>query len=246
MEDKIIYEVLRVINGKPIFLETHLKRMKNSFSLINEKFEFSYEELRMKIDDLIKTENKSEGNIKITYGVHEKVLKVFFIEHSYPSEEMYQSGVKTILYFGERENPNAKIVNENFRKKVNSEIKDKNAYEAILVDKNGYITEGSKSNIFMVKDNELLTSPLKAVLPGVTRGEIIKIAGKIGIKVKEVEYKYSDIDKLDGMFISGTSPKVLPISSVDNINLDPNNSIIRKLFKEYNNEINLYIGSDLK
>ena len=229
MEDKIIYEVLRVINGKPIFLENHLERMKNSFELINEKFTLSYEEISMKIDNLIKTENKSEGNIKITYEVYEKILRIFFIEHSYPSNEMYENGVKTILYFGERENPNAKIVNDNFREKVNNEIKDKNVYEAILVDKNGYITEGSKSNIFMVKDNELLTSPIKAVLPGVTRGEIIKIAEKLGIKIKEVEYKYSDIDKLDGMFISGTSPKVLPIKSVNNINLDSNNIIIRKL-----------------
>ena len=232
---------LRVINGKPIFLENHLKRMKNSFELINEEFTLSYEEISMKINDLIKTENKSEGNIKITYGVNEKILRIFFIEHSYPSYEMYENGVKTILYFGERENPNAKIVNENFREKVNSEIKDKNAYEAILVDKNGYITEGSKSNIFMVKDNELLTSPIKAVLPGVTRGEIIKIAEKLGIKIKEVEYKYSDIDKLDGMFISGTSPKILPIKEVNDISLNPNNNIIRKLMIEYDNEINEYI-----
>ena len=135
MEDKIIYEVLRVINGKPIFLENHLKRMKNSFELINEEFGLTYEELSMKINDLIKTEKKYEGNIKITYGVHEKILRIFFIEYSYPSDEMYGDGVETILYFGERENPNAKIVNENFREKINSEIKDKNAYEAILVDK---------------------------------------------------------------------------------------------------------------
>lgn len=241
MEDKIIYEVLRVINGKPIFLENHLKRMKNSFELINEEFGLTYEELSMKINDLIKTEKKYEGNIKITYGVHEKILRIFFIEYSYPSYEMYGNGVETILYFGERENPNAKIVNENFREKINSKIKDKNAYEAILVDKNGNITEGSKSNIFMVKDNELLTSPIKVVLPGVTRGEIIKIAKKLRIKIKEVEYKYSDIDKLDGMFISGTSPKVLPIKAVNDISLNPNNSIIRKLMIEYDNEINEYI-----
>ena len=241
MEDKIIYEVLRVIKGKPIFLETHLRRMKNSFELVNIEFKFTYEEISMKINNLIKTENKSEGNIKITYGVHEKILRIFFIEHSYPSSEMYECGVKTILYFGERENPNAKIVNKSFREKVNTEIKVKNAYEAILVDKNGYITEGSKSNIFMVKDNELITSPIKAVLPGVTRGEIIKIAERLGIKTKEVEYKSSDINKLDGMFISGTSPKVLPIKEVNDIILNPNNNIIRKLRDEYDNEISQYI-----
>jgi len=241
MEEKIIYEVLRVINGKSIFLENHLSRMKNSFELINEKFTLTYEEISRKIDDLIKFENKVEGNIKITYGVHEKILKIFFIEHSYPSNEMYETGVKTILYFGERNNPNAKIVDDNFRGKVNSEIKEKNVYEAILVNQNGYITEGSKSNIFMVKDNELLTSPINEVLPGVTRGKIIKIAEKLGIKVKEVEYKYSDIDKLDGMFISGTSPNILPIKSVNNINLDSNNDIIRKLAMEYDNDISQYL-----
>ncbi|BCZ48650.1 branched-chain amino acid aminotransferase [Clostridium gelidum] len=241
MEEKIIYEVLRVINGKSIFLENHLSRMKNSFELINEKFTLTYEEISRKIDDLIKSENKVEGNIKITYGVHEKILKIFFIKHSYPSNEMYDTGVKTILYFGERNNPNAKIVDDNFREKVNSEIKEKNVYEAILVNQNGYITEGSKSNIFMVKDNELLTSPINEVLPGVTRGKIIKIAEKLGIKVKEVEYKYSDIDKLDGMFISGTSPNILPIKSVNNINLDSNNDIIRKLAIEYDNDISQYL-----
>lgn len=241
MEDKIIYEVLRVINKKPIFLENHLERMKNSFELINEEFKLTYEKISTEIHDLIESENKSYGNIKITYGVNEKILKVFFVEHSYPCEEMYKSGVKTILYFGERENPNAKIINDSFREKVNNEIKEQNAYEAILVDKNGYITEGSKSNIFMVKGSKLLTSPTKAVLPGVTRGEIMNIAKKLGIEVEEVEYKYSDIDKLDGMFISGTSPKVLPIKEVNSIKLDHNNSIIKELMTEYDHEIGEYI-----
>lgn len=241
MVDKIIYEVLRVMDGKPIFLENHLKRMENSFNLINEKFTLSYEKLSDKIKLLIKNEKKINGNIKITYGVNEKILNIFFVEHSYPSEEMYENGVETILYFGERENPNAKIINDNFREKVNKEIKDKGVYEAILVDKNGYITEGSRSNIFMVKDNVILTSPVKAVLPGVTRGEIIEIAQKLQIQVKEIEYSYSDIDKLDGIFISGTSPKVLPIRKVNGINLNPNNDLIRKLMKEYDDEITRYI-----
>lgn len=241
MEDKIIYEVLRVIDGKPIFLENHLERMKNSFKLINKEFTLKYDEISAKINRLIQLENKTEGNIKLTYGINEKVLRVFFIQHSYPSEDLYEHGVKTILYFGERENPNAKIVNDNFREKVSKEITASNAFEAILVDRNGYITEGSKSNIFMVKDGELLTSPTKAVLPGVTRGEIIKIAEKLGIRVKEVEYRYDEINKLDGMFISGTSPKVLPINKVDNVELNQNNDIIINLMREYDNEIKKYI-----
>ena len=241
MEEKIIYEVLRVIDGKPIFLEEHIRRMENSFKLVGEVFSLKFEEIYAKIDEFIKNEKKNIGNIKLTYGLNSKELKIFFIEHSYPSDELYEKGVKTILYFGERTNPNAKIVNDNFRSKINEEINKKNAYEAILVDRNGFITEGSKSNIFMVKGNELITSPVKAVLPGVTRGEIINIANKIGITVIEKEYSFKDIDKLDGMFISGTSPKVLPINQVDSIKLDPENNIIKIILDEYNKEIERYI-----
>lgn len=243
MEDKIVYEVIRVIDGKPLFLENHLDRMKSSFEIINEEFKLSYDEINNKIKKLIETENIMNGNIKLTYGIKEKVLNVFFIEHSYPSYEMYEKGVKTILYFGERENPNAKIINQNFREKVTNEIIKNNCYEAILVDRNGYITEGSKSNIFMIKDGILLTSPVKAVLPGITRGEVIKVAKQYGIEIKEVEYKYSEISELDGMFICGTSPKILPINQVGDIKLNEKNKIIRTLMDGYNTEIKKYLGT---
>ncbi|NFI56268.1 aminotransferase class IV [Clostridium botulinum] len=239
---KVIYEVLRIIHGKPLFLENHLLRMENSFKLINIDQCLDNLKIRNDIENLVRENEKLEGNIKLTYNVNEKVMRIFFINHSYPNEEMYKNGVKTILYFGERENPNAKIVNLNFREKVNIKIKENNAYEAILVDRNGYITEGSKSNIFMVKENVLLTSPIKTVLPGVTRSEIINIAIENGIKVEEVSYKYSDIEKLDGMFISGTSPKILPINQVDSIKMN-SNEIINKLIKCYNNKIIDYIKS---
>ncbi|WP_160687345.1 aminotransferase class IV [Clostridium sp. C2-6-12] len=241
MGEKIIYEVLRVIEGKAIFLENHFRRMENSFKLIGEEFSLSYDKINSEIYKLIKNEDKLLGNIKITYDVHRKELKIFFIEHSYPTKEMYENGVKTILYFGERHNPNAKIVNNDFREKVNKEIIGENAYEAILVDSKGFITEGSKSNIFMVKGNKLFTSPVDAVLPGITRGEVIDLAKKLKIEVEEIQYKYLDIDKLDGMFISGTSPKVLPIKQVNDINLNINNEIIRRLMDAYDDEINQYI-----
>ena len=242
---KVIYEVIRVIDGKPLFLETHLLRMKNSFRLINLSYEFDDNKIKLDIKKLVELNEKLNGNIKVTYNVNEKKLRIFFIKHTYPSEEMYENGVKTILYFGERENPNAKIVNSSFREEVNKKIKESKAFEAILVDRNGYITEGSKSNIFMVKDGVLLTSPVETVLPGVTRGEIIELAISNKIKVEEVKYKYSDINKLDGMFISGTSPKILPINKIDDITLNSNlNEIIRKLIKYYNNSINNYIKSN--
>ena len=233
MKNKVIYEVLRVIDGKGLFVREHFNRMENSFKLINKKIPLSYEDICSTINSLIKSKNGMDGNVKLTYDIETKEFKAFYIEHFYPTPEMYHDGVKVIFYFGERENPNAKIINDEFRNKVTEKIKTNNAYEAILIDRNGNITEGSKSNIFMIKDEILMTSPTKAVLPGVTRQKIIELAKKLNIKFKEVEYNYSEVDKLDAMFISGTSPQVLPISCVEEMKLDVNNLVIKKLMHGY-------------
>ncbi|CAI3641504.1 putative aminotransferase class IV [Clostridium neonatale] len=242
MNDKVVYEVLRVIDGKPLFLEDQLERMKKSFDLINEEFLLKNDEIKEKIKNLINKENKLCGNIKITYSITEKKLNIFFKQYSYPTDEIYDNGVKAILYFGERENPNAKIVNDNFRSGVNKEIENNNAYEAILIDRNGFITEGSRSNIFMIKNNVILTSPTKAVLPGVTRKKVLELANQLNLKVEEQEYNYKKINELDGMFISGTSPKILPIYLVNDVKLDEKNSIILKLMKAYDDSINKYLN----
>ncbi|MBL4932887.1 aminotransferase class IV [Clostridium paridis] len=244
-EGVVIYEVLRIIKGIPLFLEEHLKRMDNSFKLINKVNPYDSEIIKKSIEKLVEVNSVYEGNVKITVEVmdREDVLRVYYIPHSYPTEEQYENGVKTILYFGERENPNAKIVNNNFRNEVNEKIKDAEAYEAILVDRNGYITEGSRSNIFMIRGDEVLTSPLKDVLPGVTRGEIIELCKDNNLILKEEKVSYRDIENLDGLFITGTSPKILPISQVEGFIFNSNlNDIIKKLMKSYENKIYDYIN----
>lgn len=236
-KDKIIYEVLRVINGKPLLLKEHLKRLEKSFELMKKKFSYEYEKIGEYLERVICANDKKDGNIKITFNIKEDVMKVFYVKHNYPTDEMYEDGVKTILYHGERVNPNAKVVNREFRKKVNLDIKTKGVFEAILVDKNGHITEGSKSNIFLIKENKLITSNVESVLPGVTRGVIIEIAKKENIKFEERNIKYTEINEMNAMFISGTSPGILPISKVDDINIDVNNEIMRKLMKLYNDNM---------
>lgn len=231
MKDKVVYEVLRVIDGKPLFLEDHLERMKNSFDLINEEFLLKNDEIKEKIKNLINKENKLCGNIKITYSITEKKLDIFFIKHSYPTDEMYDNGVKVILYFGERENPNAKVINNSFRGAVNKEIKKNDAHEAILVDRNGYITEGSRSNIFLIKGSNVYTSKVEAVLPGVTRTEIIKVAKENSINIIEENIRYTDLEKFDVLFISGTSPNILPIRRVNGLEFDVENDLLRKLMR---------------
>jgi len=238
---RIIYEVIKVIDGVPLFYEDHIKRFESSFNLTNKVFSYKYDKIKEYIDRLIEANKINCGNIKITFDIKTDTMKIFSIKHSYPSKEMYEKGVKTIFYHGERTNPNAKVVDNDFRAKVTEEINKNNAYEAILVNKAGYITEGSKSNIFMIEKDKLYTSPLEDVLPGVTRGRIIALSKKIGLDFEEKSIKFDKIENIDAMFISGTSPNILPISSVDNKVLDVDNKVLRYLMKKFDEEIKKYI-----
>ncbi|MGG7057399.1 aminotransferase class IV [Clostridium tertium] len=238
---RIIYEVIRVINKAPLFYEDHIKRLESSFRLMEKPFSYKYDKIKEYLTKLIDANDVINGNIKLTFDVKTDTMKVFSIKHSYPSTDLYKTGVKTILYHGERNNPNAKVVDSSFREKVTKEINSSEAFEAILVNNKGYITEGSKSNIFMIKEGTLYTSPLEEVLPGVTRGRIIALAKSLGIGFEEKNIRYNDVKDFDAMFISGTSPKILPIRIVDDINLNVENGIIQKLIREFDKEIEEYI-----
>lgn len=234
-KENVIYEVVRIIKGKALFLAAHLKRLEKSFELMDRSFSYEYNKIEEYIERVVGANDNNDGNIKITYNINEDSLRVFYVKHNYPNSEMYENGVKTILYRGERKNPNAKVVDLEFREKVNSEMKKENAFEAILVNDKGLITEGSKSNIFLIKDNKLFTSKVEEVLPGVTRAEIIKIAKEIKLNFEEKEINYKELESIEAMFICGTSPGILPISSVNNISMNVNNEIIRELMVAYNN-----------
>lgn len=212
-----LYEVIRVIDGIPLFIEEHLQRLTASASLINKKLWINPSEIEKLMKELVNINQVREGNIKIVFNYYKEDnnFLAYFIPHSYPSDEDYKNGVNTILFHAERNNPNAKVVNSSLRDSVNKKLKECNAYEAILVDENGYITEGSRSNIFMVKNHVVYTAPLKAVLPGITRKAIIDICVENHLAFEEKSIHYNELGKMDGLFITGTSPKVLPIRSVE-------------------------------
>ena len=242
---KSVYEVIRVIKGIPMFLEKHMARLANSTALVHEKMLLTEKEVDSNIYKLIEKEAVGEGNIKIVFNYEDNKASYYFyfLKHSYPTAQMYLEGVDTILYHGERQNPNAKVINSDFRKNVEKAIAEKNAFEAILVDREGYITEGSRSNIFMVYNGKVVTSPADAVLPGVTRDNIISVIKEAAIPFSEEKFCYQHIDKLDGLFISGTSPKVLPIKSVDSYNFDSaNNETIIRIMNLFNKKIESYIA----
>ena len=96
------------------------------------------------------------------------------------------------------------------------EVKAAGYDEAILLDPDGYVAEGSGENIFITRKGVLKTTPLTSILAGITRESIIKIAGDMGITVVEERFSRDDLYIADEAFLTGTAAELTPLREVDN------------------------------
>lgn len=233
-----IYEVLRVVDGIPLFLEDHLERFYRSAQLAGKNIAFSDSQIRDFLNDLIEKNKVYVGNILIYCKID---LELFFISHVYPSDKMYVEGVNCGILKAERDNPNAKVLHTTVRNRADLIIAEKRFYELLLVDHLGKVTEGSRSNVFFVSENEIVTSPANRVLVGITRQKTLQLAAELNIQVVEREVNFSELQSFDAAFITGTSPKILPILKIDAFKFNPQNQIVGQLMKKYNELIEMYM-----
>ena len=90
------------------------------------------------------------------------------------------------------------------------------ADEAIYIDQNGYVLEGTISNICIIKNGVLITPPLSLpILPGTTRQHIIKLARRKKIKVKEKNIKLKDLDRAEEVFLTMAGSGIMPVSCIN-------------------------------
>ncbi len=245
---KTAYEVIRIINGVPLFYEDHYKRMKDTLTAIGADLEMTAEQMADNIKTLLKANKQSICNIMVIVAGQGKDQKqlIYIKKAFYPTREEADAGVKTGLFEIERKNPNAKIINQSYKAAVAKKIEDGGFYEVLLVDGQGRITEGSRSNAFFVMDGEIWTAPGEAVLKGVTRKYVIEACRRAGCRMEEQFMDACKISQAEGAFLSGTSIKVLPISMVDEKPLNsPKNSVIAAVKKEYDLILEKYIDGNV-
>ncbi|MFC2137041.1 aminotransferase class IV [Bacteroidota bacterium] len=240
------YEVIRIIENIPLFFEDHYIRLLQSINLLGIHVELNKEDILNPIKQLINENEIRNGNIKILVNNSEtgRNIYCYFIKHIYPSELDYINGVNTLYYKAERINPNAKSVLLNLRQSVDKEKLLKKVYEVILVDKNDFVTEGSRSNIFFIKDDIIYTPPLYQVLGGITRKYVFEICERKNIKLIETKIEKNSLNNYSSGFISGTSSKILPIKNINGIDYNSNNHLLHIIIKEYDKEINKNLNSN--
>ena len=226
-----VYEVIRVRNGKPLFLEEHLERLQHSMDLAFGDYQISIPALQADVETLIEANGVVEGNLKIELRKEQDkyVRLLYFIPHRYPTAAQYEKGVRMKLQFDERWLPNAKISNWSVRGKANRIIDESGVYETLLVNSRGYITEGSRSNFFLIQDDALFSAPEDWILPGITRSKILEICRKMGIPVYHRKIPYQDLKRYQAAFITGTSPGVLQVRRVEETEFQINHPLYRKI-----------------
>ena len=241
-----VYEVIRIIDGVALFLEEHFSRLRQSMQIEGILFEMEFQEFNRNTAELIEIDQTLNGNIKFIYSVFESENKwtFSFIPHSYPSQEDYLKGVRTDLFFAERENPNAKVIQDIIRNRANQMIEDHELYEVLLVDRDGLITEGSRSNVFFVKDDVFYTAPASMVLVGVTRQKVLECLTGLGLPVIEEAVGASEIGCYDAVFLTGTSPGILPVRSIGSQVFNTQHPLVKRLINRYNDLITQYIKNE--
>lgn len=230
-----LYEVCRVFRGKVIFLHDNILRLDNSIKKSGLKIDIADLNVEGKLNHLIELEHIKEGNIKYVLHVSPSGIDeyVYQIKHSYPTEEAYQHGIDTVTCRAMRENAEVKYINSGLREMTNKIMQEQGVYEVLLIDKEEYITEGSRSNVFFIKDNTLYTAPLPHVLPGTSRKRVLTICRENGIPVEEKRVAYKELSTYDAAFITGTSPLVLPILHIDKITFNPCHPLLVKVMERY-------------
>jgi branched-chain amino acid aminotransferase len=242
-----VYEVIRIIDGIPLFLEDHLERLKYSADLAGIKDLPCRDTLEQKLFELITDKKRQFGNIKLTIKISGHLnppqCELDFIPHFYPTDDKYSTGVKIGLMEAERPNPQAKLQHQAIRNKANLLMSKENVFEVLLVDHQGNITEGSRSNVFFIKNDQLFTAPDETVLNGITRGKILTLCGTNNISITQKDIPAINLKQFQGAFLTGSSPKVLPVSAIGEIRFDPSLPLIKKLINLYDQSISVYLSS---
>lgn len=242
-EDFSVYEIVRVEQEVALFLEDHFARLFRSLALEELKIKESADYLKSKVYELIRANEIKKGKIKFVFYFPEYPkfeyyhFLIYFTEAFFPSEEQYASGVDVAFCNAVRNDPNAKVLNTEARKTANRKITEKNVFEVFLVDNEGYIREGSRSNVFFISGNTLITPPDEAVLQGIARKKVLEICRQNDIPVNIRKVHRSELQQMQSIFLTGTSLKILPARKAEHCQFDVSSDLLKFLYEQYDQKI---------
>lgn len=214
-----VYETIRVSKGRILFAKEHCERLMDSARVINLEHQLSSEEVIANLQALIEKNDVESCNVKILLigapDPSDANLYILCLNPLYPDRKLYKNGAKCITQHYERTFPHAKTLNMLQSYLAYREAKKDGAYDALAINRDGAITEGTRTNFFAIKDKQIFSPPESVILLGVTRDHVLKIAKQNGFELIEKEIKANELGDYNGFFLTSTSTKIMPITQID-------------------------------
>jgi branched-chain amino acid aminotransferase len=228
-----IFEGIRIYNGNIFKCKEHLNRLYDSAKSIMLEIPLSYEEMEQALIEAVNKNglrngyirlvvSRGDGNLGLDPRRCPKANVIIIVEQlSIYSEDDYRNGLKIVSVSTRRNIPDAlnpKIKSLNYLNNILVKIQANLAGvgEALMLNAQGYVAEGSGDNIFIVKNGVLTTPPsYVGALEGITRGAIIELCHKLGYKIKEEPFALHDVYVADEVFLTGTAAEVIAVREVD-------------------------------
>jgi branched-chain amino acid aminotransferase len=220
--------------GSAIFrLREHIERLLNSAKIIGLPTDLTEEHIINAIIETIKANGLEEGYIRPIIFLGDGAMGLNFTDNpvrfsvavwewgAYLGDEGLKNGIKAKISSFVRHHVNASMTKAKVcGNYVNSILAKKEAVkngydEAIILDTDGYVSEASGENIFIVKNGVIKTPPLTSILPGITRDSVMEISRDCGIPVLEQRFTRDELYIADEVFLTGTAAEITPVRSVD-------------------------------
>lgn len=225
-----LYETLRAYEGKPFRLDNHLARLRYSGNRLGIIIHTAL--LRDAVNDVIKANGFKQMRIRICVSIGEgkmspnldsckhPTMVVLASEYKPPTQRKYREGYKVALSSIRRSSLSPvtymKSANTIENMLARRDAVDAGADESFFLNEKGFLTEAAGSNLFIVKDGILKTPHYESgILPGVTRVVVFELAAQLGIKVKEVNCKLTDLQQADEVFITNSLIEIVPVTTFD-------------------------------
>jgi branched-chain amino acid aminotransferase len=218
-----IFDFLKVEDGHPYFINDYLDRFYHSASVMRLNVPLGRSNLVAVVRELIKRNDVRNSGIKIIltggysadgYQPHEPNLIITQHELVLPSPELIENGVSIITQEYVRDIPGVKTINYSMGIWLIEKVKNANAYDVLYV-KDGKVSEFPRSNFFIVTKDNVVVTPEKNVLKGVTRKNVIELASS-SYRVEVRDLSLGEMWDAQEAFISSTTKRVLPVVKIDN------------------------------
>lgn len=215
-----IFDFLKTVNNKAIFIEDHFNRFYNSAKELNLTIEFTRAELLKAVNLLMEKNNMPNSGIKFIltggfsadgYTMGKPNLIITQTPFSIDKDSL-SKGLKLVTYNHQRQLPTIKTIDYLQAIRLQSFIKENGADE-VLYHNNEQIRECPRANFFIVTKNQIIT-PKQEILKGITRSKILNLEID-GYQIIEQDFSLADIEQAEEAFISSSTKNAWPVIAIN-------------------------------